>query len=251
MGPTQTDQLPPATIAADAVEVLEALPNVIGLCLVGSVARGDDRPDSDIDILVVVRERQTPSELLAKLPQRLRGRRLSLICKSRDALARLAQDGSLFLAHARMEGRVVYDPEGLLKAAFCVSARMPLDTSRELRSRVASLRHYRHLDRFGGNFLFALAHLYGLGKGAAIARSAQVGAPTFVKSDALDKLATGYPELREDVEAIQRLRPFYDLTRGHRVAALPFSYIDAVDETRQAVEAVRRLAEAPDDYADA
>jgi len=247
----QTDQLSPAGIVADAVKALEILPNVIGLCLVGSVARGDDRPNSDIDILVVVRERQTPSGLLAQLPQRLQGRRLSLICKSRDALARLAQDGSLFLAHARMEGRVFYDPEGLLGAAFDVSARTPLNTSRELRSRVASLRHYRHLDRFGGNFLFALAHLYGLGKGAAIARSAQVGTPTFVKSDALDELVTGHPELREDVKIIQRLRPFYDLTRGHRVATLPFSYIDAVSETRQAVEAVRHLAEMPDDRADA
>jgi predicted nucleotidyltransferase len=251
MGPTRTDRLPSAVIAADAAEALAAIPNVIGLCVVGSVARGDDRPDSDIDILVVVRERQTNNELLAALPQQLRSPRLSLICKSREALARLAREGSLFLAHARIEGRVVYDPEGLLEAAFEMSARTPLDTSRELRSRMASLRHYRHLDRFGGNFLFALAHLYGLGKGAAIARSAQTGTPTFVKSDALDALANGHPELQEDVEVVQRLRPFYDLTRGHPVATLPFPYINAVRETRQAVEAVRHLAEMPDDRANA
>ncbi|HEX3392383.1 MAG TPA: nucleotidyltransferase domain-containing protein [Solirubrobacteraceae bacterium] len=248
MSPASTDRL---SLAVDAVKALQALPNVIGLCLIGSVARGDDRPDSDIDILVVVRERQAPSELLAEIPQRLRGQRLSLVCKSRDALARLAQEGSLFLAHARLEGRVVYDPEGLLKAAFLISARTPLNASRELRSRSARLRHYRHLDRFGGNFLFALAHLYGLGKGAAIARSAQVGTPTFVKSDALKALAADRPELREDVEVIQRLRPFYDLTRGHRIETLPFSYLDAAEETSRAVQAVGRLAEVPDDQADA
>ncbi len=247
----QADRLSPAVIAADAIEALETHPNVIGLCLIGSVARGDDRPDSDVDVLVVVRERQTPSELLAQLPKRLRSQRLALICKSRHALAQMAQDGSLFLAHARMEGRLAYDPEGLLQAAFDVSTRTPLDISRELRSRAASLRHYRHLDRFGGNFLFALAHLYGLGKGAAIARSAQAGTPTFVKSNALEELASDHPELREDVKVIQRLRPFYDLTRGHSVATLPFSYIDAVNETHQAVEAVRHLAEMPDDHADA
>jgi hypothetical protein len=144
----------------------------------------------------------------------------------------------------------VYDPEGLLQCAFDISAQTPPDISRELRSRAASLRHYRHLDRFGGNFLFALAHLYGLGKGAAIARSAQTDTPTFVKSDALVELATDHPEFRKDVEVIQRLRPFYDLTRGHQVDTLPFSYIDAVSETRQAVEAVRHLAEMPDDRTD-
>lgn len=250
MGFAQIDPISPATVAADAVQALKALPNVIGLCLIGSVARGDDRPDSDVDILVVLREHQTPNELLAELPQDLQGRRLSLICKSRGALSRLAQDGSLFLAHARMEGRVAYDPEGALRGAFRVSAQTPLDTSRELRSRLASLRLYRNLDRFGGNFLFALAHLYGLAKGVAIARSAQGGMPTFVKSDALAQLATDHPELRKDVEFLQRLRPFYDLTRGHHVATLPFSYIDAADETRQAVEAVRHLADVPDDHAD-
>lgn len=247
MGPAQTGPIPLAAIAAEAVEGLKILPNVIGLCVIGSVARGDDRPGSDIDILVVVRERQSPSGLLDELPEQLRERRLSLICKSQDALAGMARDGSLFLAHARMEGRIVYDLCGLLRSAFQVSARTPLDTSRELSSRLASLRHYRDLDRFGGNFLFALAHLYGLAKGVAIARSAEAGTPTFIKSDALAAIATEHPEYREDVEVLQRLRPFYDLTRGHRVAALPFSYIDAAAETRRAVEAVRRIADERDD----
>jgi hypothetical protein len=250
MGLAQTNAVPSA-VASDAIGALEALPDVLGLCLVGSTARGDARENSDIDILVVVRDHQTSNELLAQLPQHVRDGRLSLICKSQDALAQLATDGSLFLAHARLEGAIAYDPEGLLDAAFAVSARTPLNTDQELRSRLASLRHYRHLDRFGGNFLFALAHLYGLGKGVAIARSAQSGTLTFVKSDALEQLATSKPELRDDVSVIQRLRPFYDLTRGHRIDALPFPYVDAVDETRRAVLAVRRLAELRDGCPDA
>lgn len=251
MGAAQTGPIPLAAVAADAVEGLKVLSNVIGLCVIGSVARGDDRPHSDIDILVIVSERQSPNDLLVELPEQLREGRLSLICKSHDALARMARDGSLFLAHARMEGQIVYDPRGLLRDAFLVSARTPLDTSRELRSRVASLRHYRDLDRFGGSFLFALAHLYGLAKGVAIARSAEAGAPTFIKSDALAALAVRHPECREDVEVLQRLRPFYDLTRGHRVSALPFSYLGAADETRRAVEAVRHIAARRDDDSDA
>lgn len=116
-------------MAADAVEALRGFSNVVGLCLVGSAARGDDRADSDIDILVVVRDRQTPNDLIAELPQHFRDTRLSLICKSQDALARLAQEGSLFLLHARTEGNVVYNPEGLLQAAFRVSAETPLNGS--------------------------------------------------------------------------------------------------------------------------
>jgi hypothetical protein len=65
----------------------------------------------------------------------------------------------------------------------------------------------------------------------------------FVKSDALARLAQVRPDLRPDIEAIQRLRPFYDLTRGHQVAELPFHYVGADEETRRAVEAVAHLAE--------
>jgi hypothetical protein len=247
----QSDPTSGAAIAAQATGALRTLPNVIGLCVVGSVARGDDRRDSDVDILVVLQQRQSPSELLAELTGEPLHPRLSLICKSPQALQRLASDGSLFLAHAASEGQVAYDPEGLLRRAFGVLGQTPLDTSRELNSRLASLRNYRHLDRFGNNFLFALAHLYGLGKGVAIARSARGGTPIFIKGDALALLGSNHPELGQDVEAIQRLRPFYDLTRGHRVGALPFSYLGAEQETRRAVQAVRRLADVPDDLASA
>jgi hypothetical protein len=38
------------------VEALQADPNVLGILLFGSWARGNNRPDSDVDLLVIVRE---------------------------------------------------------------------------------------------------------------------------------------------------------------------------------------------------
>jgi predicted nucleotidyltransferase len=239
----RSDPSPPAVLAAQAVEELRLLPTVVGLCLLGSVARGDERPDSDVDVLVATREPLAPRTMLTALPARLRARPLSLVSKTPEELHKLAAEGSLFLAHARTEGRVVYDPERVFANVFELSTTVPLDTEAEIRRRVSSLKHYRDLERFGDNFLFALAHLYGIGKGIAIARSAEAGNTTFVKSDALARLAQVRPDLRPDIEAIQRLRPFYDLTRGHQVAELPFHYVGADEETRRAVEAVAHLAE--------
>jgi predicted nucleotidyltransferase len=101
----RSDPSPPAVLAAQAVEELKLLPSVVGLCVLGSVARGDERPDSDVDILVATWEPLAPRTMLAALPERLRARPLSLVSKTPEGLQRLAEEGSLFLAHARTEGR--------------------------------------------------------------------------------------------------------------------------------------------------
>jgi len=231
-----------AAMADEALRALEAADGVRAVCLVGSVARGDARPDSDLD-LVVVSDRAV-RELVARLPAGARGGRVSLICRTPDQIREMALTGSLFLHHVRTEGKVLYDPDRFLAGVFDIAGKVPLDANGEIRRRAAGLRHYRHLERFGGRYQFALADLYAIAKGIAVAWCSTLERPTFVKSDALTTVAEHRPDLRADIATIARLRPFYDMTRGHRGERLPFDPVGARGEIEEAVGAVSRLADA-------
>lgn len=73
---------------------------VTGLCLFGSVARGDNRPDSDIDILV-----DMPPKLL--LMSALRDFLENLLKGSVDLVRRHAHLSSRFLTQISRDGIVI------------------------------------------------------------------------------------------------------------------------------------------------
>jgi Nucleotidyltransferase domain len=224
------------------VRALKDAADVRAVCLVGSVARGDARPDSDLD-LVVVSDRPV-RELAAHLPAAAPGDRISLICRTPDQICEMALTGSLFLYHVRTEGKVLYDPDRFLARIFDIADKVPLDPKGEIRRRAAGLRHYRHLERFGDRYQFALADLYAIAKSIAVAWCATLDRPTFVKSDALANVAAHRPDLHADIATITRLRPFYDMSRGHGGQRLPFDPVGARAEVERAVDAVSRLADA-------
>jgi len=232
----------PAAVADEAVRALVAADGVRAVCLVGSVARGDARPNSDVD-LVVVSDRPV-RELAARVASAADHDRLSLICRTPEQVRHMALGGSLFLHHAKHEGKVLYDPDRVLAEVFTLADGVPLDPRDDIRRRAASLRHYRNLDRFGGRYQFALGDLYAIAKGIAVAWCITLDRPTFVKSQALAIVAAYRPDLREEVAVIMRLRPFYDFGRGHRDQPLPFDPVDARSEVERALDAVTHLAEA-------
>jgi predicted nucleotidyltransferase len=87
---------------------LRTEPNVRLAVLFGSAARGDDRPDSDVDVLIDLRE--AGALRTASLAERLSEaavRRVELV------LLHDAERNPVLLAGALREGRVLVDREGL------------------------------------------------------------------------------------------------------------------------------------------
>jgi predicted nucleotidyltransferase len=224
--------------------VLARSEDILALCLVGSVARGDERPDSDLDLVVIATTRLRHSELLARLPEQARDERLSLISFSAQRWLDEAADGSLFVHHVRLEGAVLFDRDGVLRQGFELAAEREPNVQDELRRQIGRLRLYRDPDRLNGQHLFALSHLYAIGKAVAIARCVELGETTFVKQDAFARLAERWPKLAGEVDVVTRLRPFYELTHERQPRSLPFPYREAASEVSRARRSIERLARA-------
>lgn len=99
-----------ATIAAVRNSLLEACPDTLAVYVFGSHARGDERPDSDLDIAILLPPgRRIPDKLalLAKLTERA-GRRVDIV--------ELASAGDVIRAEVLAEGRTIYerDPDQVL-----------------------------------------------------------------------------------------------------------------------------------------
>jgi predicted nucleotidyltransferase len=231
-------------LAVDAGRTLAGHDDVAALRLVGSVARGDARDDSDIDLLVVATQPLSRSTLVQRLPAVLRTENWAFLVHTETAWLREAQAGSLFLEHVRLEGETLYDPDGVIERGLDALSRRGPDPDVELRRRLGQLRLYRDPARLNGQHLFALSHLYSVGKAVAIVRCAELGRTTFVKEDALESVAELRPELSAPAQVISRLRPFYDRTRGRESDAVPFDPVNAETELERAIAAIERLGDA-------
>lgn len=90
----------------------------LAIWMYGSVARGDADPQSDLDVLVL--GNAEPNDLARHLPVQRRYR-LSVSRYSWDELRMMAEYGSLFLQHLRLEGVALYEDghcEGRLRSVL-------------------------------------------------------------------------------------------------------------------------------------
>jgi predicted nucleotidyltransferase len=231
-------------LASTASALLSEYPQVVGVCLIGSVARGNERPSSDVDLLVLCARPTNARQLREFLAdRRLATDRLSLLPYTEASWNRQVGRGDLFVAHVVSEGIPLHDIEGRLARALDGASRRPRDVLVEKTRQLARLAPYRDIRRLNGNCLFALARIYSVGKAVAIARTVELGSPRFVKEEAFETLAQQRPKLRPAVTRVAELRPFYDLTLERFPQALPFDYHGAETVVEAGIVAVGELAD--------
>jgi predicted nucleotidyltransferase len=224
-------------------EIIHSFPQITGVCLYGSVARGDAGPDSDLDLLVVgLDPTLTPSSIKRRLRLKDVKPRVSIVYHTPRTLDRYAMTGSRFLLHVQLEGKVLYDQDGFLGRL----KDRPLSkqsAAAEVDGQLKRLALYDDASRYNGNFLFPLSHIYAIGKAIVMAILAENEIYEFNRDRAFDAFSTLFPESLNDVATVARLRPFYSMVSKGQDVELPFAYHDCEQEVRRATDAVRRLAE--------
>jgi len=98
---------------AELVERIVAEAQPLRIVLFGSAARGEDRPDSDIDLLVVMPEGTHRLHTMQHLYGCLRGVRVAfdLLVATPDDLERHQETSGLVYREILREGRELYSPE--------------------------------------------------------------------------------------------------------------------------------------------
>lgn len=221
------------------------VPSIEAACLFGSVARGEASPWSDIDLLLIGSERRVlPSVLIKCLRPSEREARISLSYRSADALVKDFEQGALFIEHLRREGRALYDRSGILGRLLSRPFTLKLNVEDALADQLRMLKPYERPERFNGNFLFPLSHLYSIGKGVVMLGLGRAGTFEFNRERAFERFKQLHPEAAPQVEQIARLRPFYNLVTHRRPEPLPFSYKLAAAPLRESVQAIKDLASA-------
>jgi len=231
-----------AKLASDA---LIGVDGVTGICVYGSVARGQANEDSDIDVLVVGTDpKLRPSVLHKLLPEKLRDGTVTISYYTWAELSEYLKRSPRFGAHLQREGWIVHDLDG--KLARVLGEERPIDTSREVTRQLRLLRTLSHTDRFGGRFLFPLAQVYRIGRTVTYAQLASRGVLEFDQQTAFRRLAAAVPEWTSEISTIARLAPFYARTRSRSTKErFPFdpNGNDAAAEFRQAYNAVLTIAD--------
>lgn len=225
-----------------AETLIHEFPQVSGVCLYGSVARGDAGPHSDLDLLVVGEDPDLrPSSMRRALGLSGSEPRVSIVYHTPDTLNRYIETGSRFLLHVQLEGEILYDGSGLLES---LKQRSPIrgPIRGEVDGQLRRLSLYENPARYNGNFLFPLAHIYAIGKAILMAILSENEIYEFDRDRAFDAFTKRFPDSANDVETLRWLTPFYTLVSKGIEQELPFSYHQCDEYVAEAVAAIRRLA---------
>jgi predicted nucleotidyltransferase len=228
--------------ALDLAERLAGLDHVQSVCLLGSAARGDAEPGSDIDLLAVVDAREHVNDVRRRALGACRVQTCKVQTKVLDEarLAEMFTGRSTFAVHVLREAVIVRD-EGhrftRLRAQHSPDAPVKVDPAALQRR----LELYDNLDWCQGLYLYCLADCYSTGRAAAYALLGQLGIFEFSAGKALTRVADEWPELRRAAERIARLRPFFVLADRDIHQPLPFPYRDHWVEAETAVRAAHQL----------
>ena len=220
-------------------------PDIEGVLLYGSVARGDTSDSSDIDLLVIgARGERTTRDLRRAVALLDPDGRASFVFHTGETFDGIVRDGSRFLVHLRLEGQALLDRSGRL-ARFMGGPWTPVSVEEEIATELARLANYRRPEVFGGRFLFALAHVFTIGKAIVMARLADEGLFEFNRRKAFCEFVLRHPAAEADVNEIASLEPFRARTR-REPQVLPYEPTGdrGAEGLRRGVAAVYRVASA-------
>lgn len=195
-------------------DIHDITPPVIGSLLFGSEARGDYDEYSDRDICAFFREitmaeRPKVRECLAtiyctKAP--------SVCMYSKSTAQGMAQKGSLFLWHLKLESRVLYDPEGFVAQLFATIAPYSGYQTDMSRYEEIALGVSRTLDERGSLNNADLHALFVAWRNTCLLLTMSQGAPVFARKTALSaaqKMFPNLPEMSKEYEILSNYHLFY------------------------------------------
>lgn len=217
--------------------------SVVTVVLFGSMARGDSDMQSDLDVLVVVADREARAAVLSSLRAQFDGAHWPLVLTV-ASLHREAVEHPSFVAHLLDEGILLRSKSAwdALRSSLSHRAFDSDALAREVRSRAKDVEPLLRSERFQNSPITALSHLYGIARSLVIARLLQEGIHEYSWERAFDRYAQVRPELSPDLLALKDLRPYYEYARARTEADLPRGTV-ATKEIKALAGAVAHLAE--------
>lgn len=217
---------------------------LLALALFGSRARGgfDDR--SDVDVLVVVPKTLDSPAMRRHLRRAARecSPLVSLAIFTPHELRREVAERPSFVAHLAQESVTLYDSaewDGL--ATLLRSVPSDAESFRcEAAERAEDLTLFVELEPFRGQFIVYVASLYGLAKEIVIAKLASDGVHEYDWRNAFKTYGELEPRLRNDLDHMATLRPYYEFARSGRRRGVRHS--PGEREAQRALAAVQRIA---------
>jgi hypothetical protein len=207
----------------------------------GSVGRGDDDRQSDLDVLVVVGDDDEARTLRSHVADGSFNVR-PLVLSRRAMVDEVALRPS-FVSHLLDEGRVVQQSPGWIplreELALAASDRELL--SREIKRRARAIESFASPERFSNSPVTALSHVYAIARSLVIARLLQSGVHEYSWQRAFDRYSELHPELRSEIDALKALRPYYEFARARPGSSRPDRSV-GTDELRELVRSVELVA---------
>jgi hypothetical protein len=227
---------------------IDCRPWAAGAVLFGSHARGDSDAYSDIDLAIFVMANDINELAGIKTDMAEESeKRVSISLYSTRTAEILARDGSLFLWHLSLEGRILFQRDGWMSALF--SRLKPYGKNKALRDLTTFARlleDCRHALCVGNSTApFEAATMYSVLRNCSMIYSHMNGMPCFGRLQPIRLLAQrmgrGFPLSEPEVLTLEALRLAYTRRPARSLAPVDVGWCLAIcSGTVQVLDFVRR-----------